>query len=84
MAKLAISDKKADDRKFEQFFPHIKEGAKDERKYVAKAVSWALRQIGKRSPYLREKAVELAKEIEKLGTKSAKRIAREVLKELSG
>ncbi|WP_456398965.1 DNA alkylation repair protein, partial [Palaeococcus sp. (in: euryarchaeotes)] len=49
MAKLAISDKKANDEKFEKFFPYILEGAKDERNYVKKAVSWALRQIGKRN-----------------------------------
>ena len=82
MAKLAISDKKASDEKFEKFFPHILEGAKDERNYVKKAVSWALRQIGKRNINLNEKAIKLAEEIEKLGTKSAKYIAKEALKEL--
>ena len=65
MAKLAISDKKASDEKFEKFFPYILEGAKDERNYVKKAVSWALRQIGKRNPYLNKKAIKLAEEIEK-------------------
>lgn len=43
IAKLAISDKKSSDEEFEKFFPLIKEGAKDSRKYVYKAVSWALR-----------------------------------------
>ncbi|WP_206204083.1 DNA alkylation repair protein [Thermococcus sp. ES12] len=64
MAKLAISDKKASDEKFEKFFPYILEGAKDERNYVKKAVSWALRQIGKRNARLNEKAIKLAEEIE--------------------
>lgn len=48
-----------------------------------KAVSWALRQIGKRNEYLSRRAIELAKRIEKLKTKTAKRIAKEVIKELS-
>lgn len=82
MAKLAISDKKTGDEKFEEFFPYILEGAKDERNYVKKAVSWALRQIGKRNLYLNKKAIELAEEIKKLGTKSAKYIATETLREL--
>ncbi len=82
IAKLAISDKKSSDEEFEKFFPLIKEGAKDSRKYVYKAVSWALRQIGKRNPKLNEKALKLAEEIMKLGTKSARYVAREALKEL--
>lgn len=82
MAKLAISDKKANDEKFERFFPYILKGAKDERNYVKKAVSWALRQIGKRNLYLNKKAIELAEEIKKLRTKSAKYIATETLREL--
>ena len=34
--------------RFEAFFPAIKSQATDDRNYVKKAVSWALRQIGKR------------------------------------
>lgn len=52
MAKLAISDKRADDKLFEKFLPFILEGARDERRYVVKAVSWTLRQIGKRNKCL--------------------------------
>ncbi|AGK61709.1 putative DNA alkylation repair enzyme [Archaeoglobus sulfaticallidus PM70-1] len=83
MAKLAISDKKADDRKFEQFFPIIKREASDNRNYVKKAVSWALRQIGKRNPDLNKKAIETAKEIQKINSRSAKWIASDAIRELT-
>jgi len=83
MAKLAIGDKKADNSTFEEFFPYIIEGAKDERKYVMKAVSWVLRQIGKRNQYLNSRAIQLAKELQKMGFKSARYIASEALRELT-
>lgn len=82
MAKLAIGDKRANDKLFEKFFPFILEGARDKRRYVVKAVSWALRQIGKRNKYLCVKILELSKQIEKIGTKNAKRIAKETINEL--
>src|SRR4030065_2897595 len=66
MARLAVSDKKADDKQFEQFLPIIKRESKDERNFVKKAVNWALRQIGKRNRRLNKKAIETAKEIQKI------------------
>lgn len=83
IAKLAISDKKASNEKFEQFFPIIKREATDKRNYVKKAISWALRQIGKRNLELNEKAIEIAKEIQRLNSKSAKWIAQDVIRELT-
>jgi 3-methyladenine DNA glycosylase AlkD len=82
MAKLAVSDKKAGDRRFEHFFPHIKRGAKDERNFVKKAVSWALRQIGKRNLSLNKKAIRLGKDIRKLDSKAARWVGSDVLREL--
>ena len=83
MAWLAFKDKNADDGKFEEFFPAIKWGSTDNRNYVKKAVSWALRQIGKRNKNLNEKAIKLAKEIQEMDSKAAKWVARDVLKELT-
>jgi len=82
MARLAVSDKKADDRRFERFFPHIKRGAKDERSFVKKAVNWALRQIGKRNLSLNKKAIILGKDIRKIDSKAARWIAADALREL--
>ena len=82
MASLAAHDKKASDDKLLQCFPHIKQGATDERNFVKKAVSWALRQIGKRNLNLSKKALILAEEIGKLDSKAAWWVARDVIREL--
>ena len=50
MACLALHDKAAPDERFLAFLPLIEEGARDERNFVKKGVSWALRAIGRRSP----------------------------------
>jgi len=83
MAWLAFKDKKAKDEQFEKFFPIIKREATDNRNFVKKAVNWALRQIGKRNIALNMKAIETAKEIQKIESKSAKWIAQDAIKELT-
>ncbi|MBT3394529.1 MAG: DNA alkylation repair protein [Waddliaceae bacterium] len=82
MARLAVSDKKADDKRFEKFLPMIKREAVDERHLVKKAVNWALRQIGKRSMALHKTAVLLAQEIAEIDSKSARWVANDALREL--
>jgi len=84
IACIAWHDKKADDASFKKFFPVIKRGAGDERNYVKKAVSWALRNIGKRNPSLNKAALKLASEIAKTGTGPAKWISSDVTKDLEG
>ena len=83
MARLAVSDKKADDKQFELFLPIIKRGSTDNRNFVKKAVNWALRQIGKRNLNLNRKAVETAKEIQEIDSKSARWIAADAIRELT-
>lgn len=60
MACLALHDKAAPDRRFLAFLPLIEKGARDERNFVRKAVSWALRAIGRRSPDLHAAALRVA------------------------
>ncbi|GAI53353.1 unnamed protein product, partial [marine sediment metagenome] len=82
MARLAVSDKKAEDEKFMEFFPCIKKESADSRNYVKKAVNWALRQIGKRNLNLNKMAVKVGEEIYSLDSKSARWIASDALREL--
>ena len=84
MACRAVSDKNADDEIFETFFPIIKREAFDKRNYVKKAVNWALRQIGKRNIELNKKAILIAGEIQKMDSRSAKWIASDAIRELTG
>jgi len=83
MACLAWHDKKAKDRDFLIFFPIIKKYSTDERNLVRKAVNWALRQIGKKNKNLNKKAITIAKEIQKIDSKTAKWIANDAIRELS-
>jgi len=71
MAWLAFKDKEANDAKFEKFFTIIKRESVDDRNYVRKAVNWALRQIGKRNLNLNKKAINVAREIQKINSKTA-------------
>jgi len=82
IAVLAVHDKKAPNEKFEQFFPLIIRESTDNRNYVKKAVNWALRHIGKRNINLNQKAIEIAEDIHKIDSKSAKWIAKDALREL--
>ena len=83
IAGLAVHDKKASDKDFEQLSPLIKKCSVDERNYVKKAVNWALRNIGKRNLTLNKKMIKLAEEILKIDSKSAKWIARDATRELT-
>lgn len=82
IATLAVHDKKADNSKFEEFFPIIIRESGDNRNFVKKAVNWALRQIGKRNLDLNKKSIIIAEEIQKESSKSAKWIANGALREL--
>lgn len=82
MATLAVHDKKAEDQKFEQFFPYLLAESADERHYVKKAINWALRQIGKRNEQLCKKVIPLAKRIHQKGDPASRWIASDALREL--
>jgi 3-methyladenine DNA glycosylase AlkD len=83
MAAYAVKGKTEKDEFFVEMFPIIEREAGDERNYVKKAVNWALRQIGKRNKGLCEKALECAERIKGQGTKSARWIANDAIRELS-
>jgi 3-methyladenine DNA glycosylase AlkD len=82
MAVAAVHRRDVGDETFEAFLPLIRAGATDERNYVKKSVSWALRQIGKRSPELRRRAIETARQIRTLDSRSARWIAADAIHEL--
>jgi 3-methyladenine DNA glycosylase AlkD len=83
MACLASGDKKANEDKFLPFFPLIIQHAEDERNFVRKAVNWALRQMGKRSHFLRSIALDCIDELLKTKNKTAVWIAKDAQKELN-
>jgi 3-methyladenine DNA glycosylase AlkD len=82
MARLAVSDKQAVDARFIPFLAIIEREADDGRNFVKKAVNWALRQIGKRSIWLNQQAIETAMAIQQRPSRSASWIASDALTEL--
>ena len=63
LASVALHDKKADDEPFAEALVLVEEAATDERNFVKKGVSWALRGIGLRNPGLRSLATALAQRL---------------------
>jgi 3-methyladenine DNA glycosylase AlkD len=82
MAVMAVHDKKANDQTFVDLLPVAEKHAGDDRNFVKKAVNWAIRQIGKRSILLNEKAIETALRIKAGNTRSGRWIAADALREL--
>jgi 3-methyladenine DNA glycosylase AlkD len=83
MAALAAQDKSAKNEVFLGYLPVIERYAFDERNFVKKAVNWALRNIGKRNRALNKAAVESARRIARQGTRAARWIAKDALRELT-
>ncbi|MBI4299078.1 MAG: DNA alkylation repair protein [Chloroflexi bacterium] len=83
MACLAVHDKRAADERFLGFLSLIIRGSVDDRNFVRKAVNWALRQIGKRNLNLNQAAIETARTIQGIDSKSAKWVASDALRELA-
>ncbi len=83
ICELAFYDKNATDEFYDHFFEIIERESWDDRNFVRKAVNWALRQIGKRNNTMRLKAIETAEHILYQGTKSARWIANDAIRELN-
>jgi 3-methyladenine DNA glycosylase AlkD len=82
MASAVVHRKDLPDAAFASLLPVIRAQATDERNYVKKAVSWALRQIGKRSSGLNPLAIRTAEQIERIDSRAARWVARDALREL--
>ena len=82
IARLAVSDKEAENQSFIRFFPLIERGSTDSRIMVKKAVNWALRQIGKRNLKLNKEAIKVAKTLAQLDSSAGRWIAKDAIREL--
>jgi 3-methyladenine DNA glycosylase AlkD len=82
MAWASVHRKEEPDSTFLSFFPTLRAYSSDQRNFVWKAVSWALRSIGKRSIILNGAATELARDLASSSDATSRRIGREAVKEL--
>ena len=83
IACLAVHDKGASDDVFISLIPVIKAGATDNRNYVKKAVSWALRNTGKRNLELNTVALATARELKGTDSSSARWIGSDAIRDLT-
>ena len=82
IAYLSYKDKTAADERFVRFLRLIEREAHDERNFVKKAVNWALRNIGKRNVRLNREAIRCAERIRRRGSRAARWVAADALREL--
>lgn len=83
MAWSVVHRKKESEETFLGFLPTIRRHAADERNFVKKAVSWALRSIGKRSRRLNEAALELGRDLAASDNKAERWIGKDTVRDLT-
>lgn len=83
LACLAAHDKEASDDAFLKHFPLIERGAHDDRNFVKKGVSWALRMIGRRNPVVNQAAIILAQRLSSSDDRAARWVGKDALKQLT-
>jgi len=83
MACLALHDKAASDPEFLVLLPLIERGASDERNFVKKAVSWALRAIGRRNLALNAAALAVARRLSRSEEAVPRWVGKDALRELA-
>lgn len=83
LASLAGHDKNAGDERFLEGLRLVEQAAFDERNFVKKAVSWALRRIGRRNQVLHAAAVKLARRLAASPEPAARWVGRDALRELT-
>ena len=83
LASVAAHDREAADAAFVRCLPLIEQCAGDDRNFVKKGVSWALRMIGRRSPRLHARSIALARRLADSSEPAARWIGRDALRDLS-
>jgi 3-methyladenine DNA glycosylase AlkD len=83
MACLAQHDRTAPDEQFVKYLPMIEKGATDDRNFVKKGVSWALRGIGHRNARLHAAAISTATLLSKSNDAPSRWVGKDALRDLT-
>jgi 3-methyladenine DNA glycosylase AlkD len=83
LASLAGHDRKAGDDRFVEGLRLVGREAGDERNFVKKGVSWALRRIGHRNAALNREAVAVARRLAASAEPAARWIGKDALRDLT-
>ena len=83
MAWSVVHRKKESDETFLGFLPMIERYATDDRNFVKKAVSWALRSVGKRNRAMNAAALQTARKLADSSDRAARWTGKEAIRELT-
>jgi 3-methyladenine DNA glycosylase AlkD len=83
LAALALHDKTAADELFIHALPLIRSAAGDERNFVKKGVSWALRGIGSRNERLHAEALTVAHQLADSADRTERWVGKDAVRDLS-
>lgn len=83
IASMAVHHKETGDATFRPAFKLMVRAATDERNFAKKAVNWALRAVGRRSPALRAEAIAVATALAARDESSARWIGKDALRYLA-
>lgn len=83
LASVALHNKKLGDEPFIECLPLIERGAADERNFVKKGVSWALRGTGRRNPALLAASVKVAERLAASDTPSCRWVGKDALRDFA-
>jgi 3-methyladenine DNA glycosylase AlkD len=83
LASAALHDKKMSDDAFAKGLSIIERGASDDRNFVKKGVSWALRLVGRRSQSLHQKSVELSRRLAASTDSTERWVGKDALRDLT-
>jgi 3-methyladenine DNA glycosylase AlkD len=83
LASAALKNKDSPEAEFRRSLKLIEKAATDERNFVKKAVSWALRSVGERSLALNKAALTLAKKLAESKDATPRWIGKDALRQLA-
>lgn len=83
LASLAGHDKKCGDEPFLASLPLLEKGAFDDRNFVKKGLSWALRGLGRRGPVVCEAALILARRLSESNHPGARWVGKDAVRDLT-
>lgn len=83
LASLSLHDKESGDAPFLRGLRLIEKAAPDERNFVKKSVSWALRSLGRRNAALNTASVRVAERLARSPKPAARWVGKDALRELT-
>ena len=83
LACVAAHTENIPDEQFLRYLPLLERGATDERNFVKKGVSWALRMVGLQSPGLRADCTALAQRLAESESAPARWVGKEALRDFA-